>query len=64
MGDVTISTEETTIYWPSDWLVNGAGTTFNDAGCPRVEHGVEEDMFSIPSIVFDFDGAAAGLYTG
>lgn len=63
MGDVTISTEETTIYWPSDWLVNGAGTTFNDAGCPKLDIG-EEDMFSILSIVFDFDDATWRVYTG
>jgi hypothetical protein len=63
MGNVTISTEETTIYWPSDWLVDGAGTTFTDMGCPKMTLD-EADMFSILSIVFDIDDATWRVYTG
>src|SRR6516225_11875529 len=33
MGNVTISTTETTIYYPSDWLVEG-GPPYDVMGCP------------------------------
>lgn len=36
MGDVTISTNDTTIYYPSDWLIEG-GPTFESMGCPEPE---------------------------
>jgi hypothetical protein len=35
MGNVTISTNRTTIYYPSDWLIEG-GPPFETMECPEV----------------------------
>jgi hypothetical protein len=34
MGNVTISTIDTTIYYPSDWLIEG-GPPFETMDCPK-----------------------------
>ena len=45
MGNVTISTNDTTIYYPSDWLIDG-GPTFESMQCPPAE--VDEDDADLP----------------
>jgi hypothetical protein len=63
MGDVTISTEETEIYWPSDWLVDGAGATFDSMGCPKLT--IDETVsFSVLAIAFDIDTAKWQVIVG
>lgn len=38
MGNVTVSTSRTQIYYPSDWLIDG-GPTFESMGCPEPKVG-------------------------
>lgn len=45
MGNCTISTRDTSIYYPSDWLVDG-GPPLNTMGCP--EANVTEDDEDLP----------------
>ena len=35
MGNTPISTSETEIYYPSDWMIEG-GPTFGSMGCPTI----------------------------
>ena len=44
MGDVTVSTRNTSIYYPSDWLVDG-GPPLDTMGCPLAnEDENDEDL--------------------
>lgn len=43
MGSVTVSTTDTEIYYPSDWLIEG-GPTFESMSCPKVDDQIDEDV--------------------
>jgi hypothetical protein len=63
MGNVTISTSETNIYWPSDWLVDGSGATYEVMGCPKLT--IDETVsFSVVAIAFDIDNAKWQVIVG
>ena len=42
MGNVTVSTTRTEIYYPSDWLIEG-GPPFESMSCPKLEDQVDDD---------------------
>lgn len=41
MGNTTISTKDTEIYYPSDWLIEG-GPTFESMNCPKPDVGMDD----------------------
>lgn len=41
MGDVTVSTNDTFIYYPSNWLIEG-GPPFESMSCPKAEPGYDD----------------------
>ena len=47
MGNVTIYTSETQIYWPSDWLIDGTGATPESIGCPDISISEENGMSAL-----------------
>lgn len=47
MGDTTISTKNTEIYYPSDWLIEG-GPPFETMNCPQPNvEGVDQQKLEI-----------------
>ena len=46
MGNVPISTKETTLYYPTDWLIEG-GPTFEAMGCPETQLETDDTIFPL-----------------
>lgn len=43
MGNVPVSTSDTEIYYPSDWLIEG-GPPFNVMACPKLHEQFGDDV--------------------
>jgi hypothetical protein len=63
MGNVTISTTETEIYYPSDWLVDG-GPPPAFMGCPPITSQIlnEESAMNMVKIVWEDFGQNSGRW--
>jgi hypothetical protein len=52
MGNVLVSTDETEIYYPSDWLIEGSGATFTSIGCPTNDAYYSDEDDSALSLIY------------
>lgn len=64
MGNVTIYTSETQIYWPSDWLIDGTGATPESMGCPEITSQIlnDETKPTMLTVIRDDYGSNAGRW--
>jgi hypothetical protein len=60
MGNVTISTSETEIYYPSDWLIDG-GPPPETMSCPNFRI-TDENAMSMLSIIWEDFGQNQGRW--
>lgn len=59
MGNTPISTKNTTIYYPSDWLIEG-GPTFEQMGCPEIDQAADDRVIPL-GIVYNEKTGYFGL---
>jgi len=55
MGNITISTSETSIYYPADWLVTG-GSPYATMGCPDDTQDDYDDDFLLKLVYNETSG--------